>query len=70
MTTSKDRSMASYLWTWLYGLVCGLGISSTVIGLLRDEPSPGVLWPSLVPLLLAPLLIMRVLKKPTPEATR
>lgn len=49
------------IWSWAYGLVCGLGIASTTIGLLRGEPLPGVIWPALMPLLMGPLLILRVL---------
>ena len=55
--------LSSLIWSWLYGLVCGLGIASTVVGLLRGEALPGVIWPALVPLLMAPLLILRAIGK-------
>lgn len=60
MKTQRTLTLSSLIWSWVYGLVCGLGIASTAIGLLRGEVLPGVIWPALVPLLLAPILILRV----------
>jgi hypothetical protein len=56
-----DRgSLRTLILAWAYGLICGLGIASSLVGLLRGEPMPGVIWPALIPLMLAPLLILRV----------
>jgi hypothetical protein len=60
MKTPRSLTLSSLLWAWAYGLVCGLGIAATAIGLLRGEALPGVLWPALTPLLLSPLLILRL----------
>jgi len=46
---------------WVYGLVCGLGVAATTVGLLRGEALPGVLWPAVTPLLLVPLVILRLM---------
>jgi len=61
MKTRRTLTLSSLIWSWIYGLVCGLGIASTTIGLLRGENLPGVIWPALVPLLIGPLLILRVI---------
>jgi len=55
------RTVRTLILAWVYGLICGLGIASSVVGLLRGEPMPGVVWPALVPLLFAPLLILHVI---------
>jgi hypothetical protein len=55
--------LSSLLWAWAFGLICGLGIAVTTVGLLRGEALPGVIWPALIPLLLAPLLALLVLKR-------
>jgi len=60
---TRTLTLSSLIWSWIYGVVCGLGIASTVIGLLRGEALPGVIWPALVPLLLATVLILRVVGK-------
>ena len=54
--------------SWLYGLICGLGIAATTVGMLRGEALPGVIWPALIPLLCAPLLIMIVMGRKQPRA--
>ena len=56
-------TLSSLFWSWAYGLVCGLGIAASAVGLLRAEIVSGVIWAALTPLLLAPLIIMRVMKK-------
>jgi hypothetical protein len=60
MKTQRTLTLSSLIWSWVYGLVCGLGIASTAIGLLRGEALPGVIWPALIPLLIAPILILGV----------
>ena len=61
MKTQNNLTLASLIWSWAYGLICGLGIASTAIGLMRGEALPGVIWPALIPLLIAPILILRVM---------
>jgi hypothetical protein len=61
MKIQKTLTLSSLIWSWIYGLVCGLCIASTIVGLLRGEALPGVIWPALTPLLLAPILILRVM---------
>jgi len=68
MKTQRTLTLSSLIWSWFYGLVCGLGIASTSIGLLRGEALPGVLWPALVPLLVGPFLILRVMGKTEKQA--
>ena len=63
MNIQRTLTLSSLIWSWIYGLVCGLGIASSVIGLLRGEALPGIIWPALTPLLLAPILILRVMSK-------
>jgi hypothetical protein len=46
---------------WIYGVICGLGMAATAIGILRGEALPGVIWPALTPLLVGPLLILKAL---------
>lgn len=62
-TRLAPLSLFSLLWSWAYGLICGLGIAVTIVGFLRNEALPGVIWPALAPLLLAPLLILRAIGK-------
>ena len=54
--------LSSLFWSWGYGLICGLGIAASTVGLLRNEALSGVIWPALIPLLLAPLVILRVIE--------
>ena len=61
MKTQKPLTLSSLIWSWIYGLVCGLGIAATIVGLMRGEALPGVIWPALVPLLIAPMLILRAI---------
>jgi hypothetical protein len=61
MNTQNNLTLAPLIWSWVYGLICGLGIASTTVGLMRGEAMPGVIWPALIPLLLAPILILRVM---------
>lgn len=63
MNIPKNQSLASLFWAWIFGIVCGLGMASTVVGLLRGEPVPGVLWPAMTPLLLVPFLVLLVLRR-------
>jgi hypothetical protein len=59
-----DRPSYGFLITfWVYGVVCGLGFASTAVGLLRGEALPGVIWPTLVPILIGPLLILYTTSK-------
>jgi hypothetical protein len=61
MKTQNNLTLASLIWSWVYGLICGLGIASTTVGFMRGEAMPGVIWPALIPLLIAPILILRVM---------
>ena len=60
MKIQRALTLSSLIWSWVYGVVCGLGIASTVVGLLRGEALPGAIWPALIPLLLGSVLILRV----------
>lgn len=61
MKTQNNLTFASLIGAWIYGLICGLGIASTAVGLMRGETLPGVIWPALIPLLVAPILILRLI---------
>ena len=63
-------SFRTLILTWTYGLACGLGIASSVVGFLRGEGTPGVLWPGLTPLMLAPLLILWMIDRESGHQTR
>jgi hypothetical protein len=52
MKTQNNLTFASLIWSWAYGLICGF---------MRGEAMPGIIWPALIPLLLAPILILRVM---------
>jgi hypothetical protein len=67
MQTQSSPGYGSLVLFWLYGVVCGLGIASTTVGLLRGESLPGVIWPALIPLLVGPLLILRVIGRKSSE---
>jgi hypothetical protein len=69
-STMNQASVRTLILAWTYGLICGLGIASTVVGVLRGEGMPGVLWPGLTPLLLAPLLILRLIDRQRGQETR
>ena len=59
-----NEQRASYGWLiafWVYGVICGLGMAVTTIGVLRGEELPGVIWPALTPLLVGPLLILKAM---------
>ncbi len=62
--------LRSLILAWAYGLICGLGIASTVVGILRGEAMPGVIWPALVPLMLAPILILRAVGREKTQKVR
>jgi hypothetical protein len=57
------QNLRTLIVVWIYGLICVLGIASSVVGLLRGEAMPGVIWPALTPLLLAPLLILHLMRR-------
>lgn len=61
MNAHQTFGYRTLILSWLYGLVCGLGIAATAVGILRGEALPGVIWPALVPLMCGPLLIMSIL---------
>ena len=69
MKTNLARfTLSSLFWSWGYGLVCGLGMAASAVGLLRAEVVSGAIWAALTPLLLAPLIILRVMKKSASHA--
>ena len=62
MNAHQKFGYRALILSWLYGLICGLGIAATTVGMLRGEALPGVVWPALIPLLCAPLLILIVMR--------
>ena len=63
MNAHQSLSYRTLILSWLYGLICGLGIATTTVGMLRGEALPGVIWPALIPLLCGPLLILIVIRR-------
>ena len=51
---SYQHGLSVVIGAWVYGMICGLGIAVSTVGFLRGEPLPGVIWPAMTPLLLAP----------------
>ena len=70
MQSVNRPSYALLLMFWCYGVVCGLGIASTAVGMMRGETLPGVIWPALTPLLVGPLLIMNAMGRKTVASTK
>lgn len=61
MNSHQNFGYRTLILSWFYGLICGLGIAATTVGMLRGETLPGVIWPALIPLLCGPLLILIVI---------
>lgn len=63
MQTQRSLGYGSLILFWFYGVICGLGNATTVVGMSRGEALPGVIWPALTPLLCGPLLILTVISR-------